>query len=351
VRSVFSLIFIISGAGRSLFRATGDLALENLALRHQIGILRRALGDRPARFRDWDRALWVVLARYWTGWRCALAIVQPATVIRWHREGFKRFWTRKSSGTGRRGGRPGLDRDIVELIKKMSRSNVTWGAPRIRNELAKLGIEVALSSVAKYMVRERKPRSPTWRAFLDSHVKDLVAIDFFVVPTATFSVLFGFLVLAHDRRRVLHFNVTASPTAEWTARQLVQAFPEETAPRFLVRDRDQIYGDRFRRMVEVLGMEEVVTAARSPWQNAYAERLIGSLRRECLDHVVILGELHLLRILAEYFAYYSRARCHLSLLGDAPEPRPVQGPALGKVVELPEVGGLHHRYERERAAA
>ncbi len=199
------------------------------------------------------------------------------------------------------------------------------------------------------MVRDRKPRSPTWRAFLDNHIKDLVAIDFFVVPTATFSVLFGFLVLAHDRRRVLHFNVTANPTAEWTARQLVQAFPEETAPRFLVRDRDRIYGDRFRRMVKVLGVEEVVTAARSPWQNAYAERLIGSLRRECLDHVVILGELHLLRILAEYFAYYNRARCHLSLVGDAPEPRAVQGPALGRVLELPEVGGLHHRYERAAA--
>lgn len=345
---MFSLIFIICGAGRSLVRTTGDLALENLALRHQICVLRRALGDRPARFGNWDRALWMVLARRWTGWRSALAIVQPATVIRWHRDGFKRFWCRKCR-VGRRGGRPALDPKLVELIQKMSRSNVTWGAPRIRNELAKLGIEVALSSVAKYMVRQRKPPSPTWRAFLDNHVKDLVAVDFFTVPTATFSVLFGFLVLAHDRRRVLHFNVTASPTMEWAARQMVQAFPEETAPRFLVRDRDRIYGDRFRGMLEILGVEKVVTAARSPWQNAYAERLIGSLRRECLDHVVVLGELHLLRILAEYFAYYNRTRCHLSLGGDAPEPRPAQGPERGRVVELPEVGGLHHRYERPAA--
>jgi putative transposase len=199
------------------------------------------------------------------------------------------------------------------------------------------------------MVRERKPPSPAWRTFLDNHVKDLVAVDFFVVPTATFGVLFGFLVLAHDRRRVLHFNVTANPTAERTARQLVQAFPEETAPRFLVRHRDRIYGDRFRRMLEGLGVEEVVTAARSPWQNAYTERLIGSLRRECLDHIVVLDEIHLLRILAGYFEYYNRARCHLSLAGDAPEPRPVQGPTLGRVVQLPEVGGLHHRYERAAA--
>jgi len=236
-----------------------------------------------------------------------LAIVQPATVVRWHREGFKRFWNRKSRA-GRRGGRPALDPELVELIQRMSRSNGTWGAPRIGNELAKLGIEVAASSVAKYMVRERRPPSPTWRAFLDNHVKDLVAIDFFMVPTATFRVLFGFLVLAHDRRRVLHFNVTANPTAEWAARQLVQAFPEETAPRFLIRDRDRNYGDRFRGTAEMLGVEEVVTATRSPWQNAYAERLIGSLRRECLDHLVVLGEMHLLRILASYFEYYNGTR-------------------------------------------
>ncbi len=173
-----------------------------------------------------------------------------------------------------------------------------------------------------------------------------MAVDFFVVPTATFGVLFGFMVLAHDRRRVLHFNVTADPTAEWTARQLMQAFPEETAPRFLVRDRDRIYGDRFRRVLEILGVEEIVTAARSPWQNAYAERLIGSLRRECLDQVIVLDEMHLLRILAKYFEYYNETRCHLSLAGDASQSRGAQGPELGEVVELPKVGGLHHRYER-----
>jgi transposase InsO family protein len=277
-----------------------------------------------------------------------LAVVQPATVIRWHRDGFKSFWNRRSSA-GRRGGRPGLGRELVALIRRMSRSNVTWGAPRIRKELTKLGIDVAVSTVARYMQRERMPPSPSWRAFLDNHVKDLMAVDFFVVPTATFGVLFGFLVLAHDRRRVVHFNVTSNPTAEWTARRLLQAFPDETAPRFLVRDRDQIYGERFRRTMEILGVEDVVSAARSPWQNAFVERLIGSLRRECLDHVVILGEFHLLRILAGYFEYYNRARCHLSLAGDAPEPRPAQGPELGRVVERPEVGGLHHRYERTAA--
>ena len=257
------------------------------------------------------------------GWREALAIVEPATVIRWHREGFRRFWRRRSR-PGRLG-RPGLDREVVSLIRRMAQANVTWGAPRIRNELAKLGIEVAVSTVAKYMPRRRKPPSPTWRAFLENHLKDLVALDFFVVPTATFGVLFGLVVLAHHRRRVVHFNVTAHPTAEWTARQVIQAFPEETAPRFLVRDRDKIYGERFRRAIEVLGIEEVVTAARSPWQNPYAERLIGSLRRDCLDHVIVLDEVHLRRILAKYFEYYNGTRCHLSLAGDAPEPRGVRG--------------------------
>ncbi len=342
-----SLLWALLGTMRSLFRTRRELALENLALRQQVAVLMRTPGSRHLRLGVWDRAFWVILSQGWASWSDALAIVEPATVIRWHREGFRRFWRRKS----RRGrlGRPGLDREVVRLVRTMAQANVTWGAPRIRNELAKLGIEVATSMVAKYMPRRRKPPSQTWRAFLENHLKDLVALDFFVVPTATFGVLFGLVVLAHHRRRVVHFNATAHPTAEWTARQLIQAFPEETAPRFLVRDRDKIYGERFRRAIEVLGIEEVVTAARSPWQNPYAERLIGSLRRDCLDHVIVLDEAHLRRILAKYFAYYNGTRCHLSLAGDAPEPRGVQGPELGEVVEFPEVGGLHHRYERAAA--
>jgi transposase InsO family protein len=199
------------------------------------------------------------------------------------------------------------------------------------------------------MVRHRKPPSPTWRSFLDNHVKDLVSLDFFVVPTATFRVLFVLLILAHDRRRVVHFNVTSNPSAEWTAQQVVQAFPDDRIPRYLLRDRDCIYGKFFRRRVKNLGIKEVLTAARSPWQNPYVERLISSIRRECLDHVIVLNEQHLRRILRSYFQYYHRSRCHLSLEGDAPEPRAVQGSELGQVIELPEVGGLHHRYVREAA--
>jgi transposase InsO family protein len=289
----------------------------------------------------------MVLSRLWAGWQQALSIVQPATIIRWYREGFKRFWSKKSRAG--RSGRPAVDRKVRALIRRMSKANVTWGAPRIRNELARIGIEVSRSTVAKYMVRHRKPPSPTWRSFLDNHVKTLVSLDFFVVPTATFRVLFVLLILAHDRRRVVRFNVTSDPSAEWTAQQVVQAFPYETAPRYLLRDRDGVYGKYFRRRVKDLGIKEVLTAPRSPWQSPYVERLIGSVRRDCLDHVVVLNERHLRRVLRCYFDYYHRSRCHLSLEGDSPEPRAVHPPRLGRVVELPEVGGLHHRYVREAA--
>ncbi len=216
-------------------------------------------------------------------------------------------------------------------------------------ELLKLGITISQRTVSRWMPRPEKPPSPTWRCFLDNHVKDLVSVDFFTVPTATFQVLFGFLVLAHDRRRVVHFNVTTKPTGQWTAQQVVQAFPWESAPRYLLRDRDSIFGGLFRSRVRGMGIEEVLIAYRSPWQNPFVERLIGSIRRECLDHVIVLGQKHLRRVLGEYFRYYHRPRTHLSLEKDCPEPRAVQPHEMGKVVEFPEVGGLHHRYERRAA--
>src|SRR5881409_2954444 len=199
------------------------------------------------------------------------------------------------------------------------------------------------------MPKRRKEPSQTWKTFLNNHVGRLVSIDFFTVPTLQLRLLFVFVVLAHQRRRVLHFNVTEHPTAEWAAQQIVEAFPEDTAPRYLIRDRDGIYGDHFRNRVQGMGIAEVLTAPRSPWQNPFAERLVGSIRRECLDHVIVLGEGHLRAILKSYFAYYHRARTHLSLGKDAPDPRPVQPPSAGEIVAFPEVGGLHHRYERSAA--
>jgi putative transposase len=215
--------------------------------------------------------------------------------------------------------------------------------------LLKLGIEVSQATVAKYMARRSKPPSQTWRTFLENHLKEMVSVDFFVVPTVSFRVLFVFLILAHDRRRVLHFNVTAHPTAAWTADQILQAFPWDTAPGYLLRDRDSIHGDMFRRQVSSMGITEVLTAPRSPWQTPYVERLIGSIRRECLDHIIAINEDSLRETLRSYFSYYHDSRCHLALNKDSPAPREVQSLDKGKIVEIPKVGGLHHRYERRAA--
>ena len=228
-------------------------------------------------------------------------------------------------------------------------ANPTWGSPRIVGELATLGIKLAKSTVEKYMLRSRRPPSPTWRTFLYSHVKDLVSIDFFIVPTVRFKVLFVFVFLAHHRRRVMHFNVTENPTAEWTARQLVESFPWDTAPRYLLRDRDGVYGEMFRGRVKNMGIKEVLIAPRSPWQTPYVERLIGSIRRECLANLVVLNERHLRRHLASYFAHYHRWRCHQSLQMDTPTGRPVQSPEMGSVVAIEEAGGLYRHYERRAA--
>ncbi len=274
-----------------------------------------------------------------------MVVVKPDTVVRWHRAGFRLFWRWKSRSRGP--AERDVSAEVKALIRQMGEANVGWGAPRIHGELLKLGIDIGERSVSRFMPpRPRKPRSQTWRSFLDNHVGTLASIDFFTVPTATFRVLYVLFVLSHDRRRVLHFNITEFPSARWTGQQIIEAFPEDTAPRYMIRDRDGIYGEQFRRRVEGIGIEEVLTAPRSPWQNPYAERLVGSVRRECLAHVIVLGERHLHRILRSYFAYYHRSRTHLSLGKDAPESRAVQPLAMGTVVALPEVGGLHHRYVR-----
>ena len=244
-----------------------------------------------------------------------------------------------------------MTRAVRGLIYKMSVTTRTWGSPRISGQLRKLGIEVAKSTVEAYMEQRRKPSSPTWRTFLESHVEDLVSIDFFIVPSGRFTILFVFLVLAHHPRRVVHFNITSNPTAAWTAQQVAEAFPWDEAPRYLLRDRDGVYGSWFRHRVKNMGIEEVVTAARSPWQSPYMERLIGSIRRDCLDHVIVLGAGHLRRLLASYFDYYHGSRTHTSLDWDCPEPRPVQPPGEGPVIEILQVIGLHHRYERRAAGS
>ncbi len=327
---------------REIVLSRAALQLENIALRQQVAALKR---ERPRPWlRPLDRVFWIFLSRLWPRWKDALVIVKPETVIGWHRQGFRLFWKWKS----RHGkpGRPRTSKEIRKLIQRISRENPLWGAPRIHGELLKLGINVSQATVTRYMVRHRNPPSQTWRTFLDNHVSCLASIDFFVVPTAAFTLLFVFIVLRHDRLRIEHFGVSAHPNADWVAQQIREAFPWDTAPRYLIRDRDRAYGQSFRATVMAIGVEEVVTAPRSPWQNPYVERLIGSVRRECLNHMIVLNERHLRRILVSYLDYYHRSRTHLSLDKDTPEGRSVQPGGTGKIVAFPQVGGLHNRYER-----
>ncbi len=316
------------------------LELEVVALRHQLAVLRRQRPGRP-QLSSIDRLLWVWLYRLWPGCLKVMVLVKSATVVQWHRQGFRLYWHWCS-----RAGRPRAERELRDLIRQMSKANPLWGAPRIHGELLKLGIEVSQATVAKYMMRRVGRPSPTWRSFLRNQAAGIAAIDMFVVVSASFRLLYVMIILAHDRRKIVRFDVTEHPSAVWLSRQVTEAFPWDTAPRYLLRDRDASYGAHFRNRVDAMGITEVVTAPRSPWQNAYVERVIGSMRRECLDHIVTFNERHLRRVLSSYVDYYHRTRTHLSLDKDCPHSRPIQPPRSGKVIAVPQVRGLHHRYQR-----
>ena len=333
---------VISVVARRL-RSRAAVELENLALRHQLHVLRRQQRGRLRLFAI-DRLLWVLLYRLWPRCLEVMVLVRPGTVVQWHRQGFRLFWRWRS-----RSGRPSVDREIRDLIGQMSSANPLWDAPRIQGELLKLGIEVSQATVAKYMVRRRGTPSQNWRSFLRTHAEGIAAIDIFVVASASFRLLYVMVILAHDRRKFVRTAVTEHPTAAWLSRQVTEAFPWDTAPRYLLRDRDASYGSYFRSRVEAMGIAEVITAPRSPWQYAYVERVIGSIRRECLDHIVIFNARHLRRVLSSYVDYYQRTRTHLSLDKDCPDSRPIQLRSVGRVVAIPKVGGLHHHYERVAA--
>ena len=325
----------------NLFRSRRRLEVENLFLRHQLNIaLRRA----PHRLllRGSDRALLVWMTWLWPSLLGLSRVVQPDTILRWHRAGFRAYWRRKSRG---RAGRPRVGRELRELIGRMCKENPLWGAPRIHGELLKLGFEIAESTVSKYMVRHRAPPSQTWRTFLRNHADAIAAIDLCVVPTLTFECLFVFLVIGHGRRHLLWFAVTRHPTPEWLAQQIVEAFPWHTAPTHLLRDNDGAYGQAFTRRVRAMGIRDRPISPRSPWQNPYVERLIGTLRRDCLDHMLIFSERHLRRVLTLYSLYYNETRTHLGLGKDAPLRRTLQ--RSGTIVTTPILCGLHHRYARK----
>ena len=321
------------------------VAIENLALRRQLAAYRRKR-KRPL-LTQCDRWFWIGLSSVWKNWRDALVFVQPDTVLRWQRDRFRRFWTRLSNPNGRRPGRPSITNDIRRLILQMAVANPLWRAPRIHGELQMLGIVVSERTVSRVLRTVPRPPSQSWKTFLKNHLNEIVSVDFFTVATVRLQVLFVFLVLEHRRREVLHFNVTNHPTSAWVAVQMTEAFGERTAPRYLIRDRDGVYGEEVRRRLHSLGIEQVLTAPESPWQNGYAERVIGSIRRECLNHFIILNARHLKRTLAAYFRNYHCSRTHLGLGKQCPVERQVMD--SGGIVERPELGGLHNRYERVAA--
>jgi transposase InsO family protein len=321
----------------NLFKSHRRLEAENVWLRHQLNV---ALRRSPARLRlsGIDRALLVWLARLWPDLRDTIQVVKPETVLRWHRAGFRACWRWKSR---KRAGRPKIDGEMRELIRRMSRENPLWGASRIHGELLMLGFEVAQSTVSKYMTRGRKPPSQSWKTFLRNHAEAIAAIDLYVVPTVTFDRLFALLVVG---RQLLWFEVTRRPTAEWLAQQITEAFPWASAPGYLVRDNDRAYGHVFTARVRAMGIRDRPISPGSPWQNGVAERLIETLRRECLDQVIVFGEAHLRRVLSAYAAYYNNTRPHRSLQKDAPLRRAIQ--QIGSIAAIPILGGLHHQYVR-----
>jgi transposase InsO family protein len=324
----------------SPFKAQAQLEAEILLLRHQLNVLRRQVSAKP-KLTVVDRLLFAWLYRLFPSVVNAITIIQPETVMRWHRSGFRLYWRWKSRSHG---GRPRVPVEIRRLIREMSLANRLWGAPRIHGELLKLGIEVAQSTVAKYMARRGRGSSQTWKTFLRNHAAGIGAMDFLVVPTVGFRLLFVLAILKHQRRRLISLSVTSNPTAEWIAGQITDAFPWDEAPDYFIRDRDGAYGHAVTRRLAAMGIRDHPTAARSPWQNGHAERLIGSIRRECLDHIVVFGEAHLRRVLAAYALYYNDLRTHLSLDKDAPSHRPIR--RLGQLAAQPILGGLHHGYCR-----
>src|SRR5450756_2675557 len=337
---MIALICFVLAVLASPLKSNIRLEAENAVLRHQVIVLRRKLKSR-ARLTNHDRWFFVQLYRWFPSILPVLVIIRPETLLRWHRAGFRRYWRWKSH---RREGRPQIETELRALIRQMSAENLLWGAPRIHGELLKLGFSLAQSSVAKYMVKRRGPPSQEWRTFLRNHAPDIAAMDLFVVPTIGFKLLYGFVILRLSRRDLVWINVTTNPTAEWVARQITEAFPWDGAPGYMIRDRDRIYGTIVTRRLRAMGIRDKPIAPASPWQNGFAERLIGSIRRECLDHIIVLGEMHLRRVLKSYADYYNCVRTHRSLNKDAPVTRQIQ--RIGSIKSHAILGGLHHHYAR-----
>jgi len=339
---------LIAATLADLRRSKPQLVAENALLRQQLLILRRSV-KRP-RCTSADRAVLVLLASRVRAWRQALLIVQPETILRWHRELFRRHWRWKSRAP-RRARRPKVAAETIALIREMAAANTQWGAERIRGELLKPDVRVAKWTVQKYMRDARPPRraGQTWATFLRNHAGDVWACDFLPVTDALFRPLFAFVVIALGSRRVVHVGVTRHPTDAWVAQQLREATPFNQRPRYLIRDNDRKYGQAFAYVAKATGITVVCTAYSAPRQNATCERFLGSVRRACLDHILVRSEAHLRRVLREYVAYCNGARPHQGLrqrIPDGTEEPVVQREARGKIRVIPVLGGLHHTYQR-----
>jgi transposase InsO family protein len=335
-----ALICFVLAVLASPFKSNSRFEVENAVLRHQLVILQRKVRGR-AHLTNNDRWFFVQMYRWFPSIMKVVTIIEPETLVRWHRAGFRRYWRWKSRS---RRGRPQIDLELRTLIRQMSMENLLWGAPRIHGELLKLGFSVAQSTVATYMVKRRGPPSQGWRTFLRNHAPDIAAMDLFVVPTIGFRILYGFVIVRLHRRDLVWINVTTNPTAEWVARQVTEAFPWDGAPRYMIRDRDRIYGTVVTRRLRAMGIRDKPIAPSSPWQNGFAERLIGSIRRECLDHIIVFSEAHLRRILKSYADYYNSVRTHRSLHKDAPISRPIHQTGIIRSHKI--LGGLHHHHVR-----
>jgi len=326
---------------RLLFRKKQDIIFENLALKQRLTVQQRSI--KKPKIKNTDRIFWVWLSRFWNNWKSSLITVKPPTVISWHKKGFKLYWEWKS----RRVGRPIIDWKLIKLIRKLQKENPTWSAQRIQGELVKLGLDVCDNTVAKYM---RKPKTgpqkrQRWLTFLQNHAKHIVAIDFLVVRTLCFKAIYVFVAISHDRRKILHFGVSSKPHSQWAIQQLRETFAFDEAIKYVIRDNDKIFSEDFKLHIKRFGLKDKPTTFRSPWQNGLCERVIGTLRRECLDHMIILNERHLYEVLDEYINnYYNVSRTHMSLDKDSPIHRPAQ--ANGKITSKPILGGLHHVYSQ-----
>jgi len=327
----------------SFFKTKAQLQFEIIFLRKQLEILNRT--TKKAQITSWDKLFFSTIISLFKNWKESLIIIKPETIIRWHR---KKFYKHLLGKIKQDAGRPRASKEVIKLIKQIANDNPMWGVPRIHGELLKLGYDISQATVWRYVPKKNgSSNGQRWKTFLKNHASEIISIDYFSVPTINFKILHVLVFLSHHRRKIIHFNVTSNPTSEWASQQLRNAFHDSDIPKYLIRDRDSRFGNLFKNSVSDFGINEIVTAYRSPWQNGYCERVIGSIRREFLDHVIVINENHLRKLLKEYFHYYNYQRTHLGLEKDTPVSRPVQ--VIGKIDRVPVANGLHSYYFRNAA--